>query len=404
MCKNRDDARLDILYDYNGIRETLGKEELAWRRRGLWKYKELLPIKNERNIVSLGEGGTPLIRSDRLAKKLGMSSLYFKDDIRNPTASFKDRPMTVGVSKAVELGYKACVSASSGNAAAALSAYCAYAGLKCYTFVPENASPGKLAQLVLYGAHVVRVRGLESGVDPTVQMLRESVERFGWYPCPSFGPFNPYQAEGPKTMSYEIIEDFDWSPPDWVMVPVGAGGLLGGNWKGFQELVQLGFVDSTPRLVAVQSDGCAPIVRAHEQRRGPWEIEPWAHPDSIATGLMDPKPWDGDAALQAIRKSRGLAVSVSNQEILDAQNLLAKLEGIYAEPSGVTSLAGMIKLIDQGRIDRKDRVVVEVTGSGLKEVKITEAARVEVPLIEPRIEEVERVLVQNSLGSASPRQ
>jgi threonine synthase len=392
MCKNQDDGRLDIQYDYPRIRTSLTREELGKRAKGVWKYRELLPVENESNTVTLGEGGTPLIRSDRLAKKLNMTTLYLKDDTRSPTASFKDRPMTVGVSKGVELGYKTCVSASSGNAAAALAAYCAYAGLTCYTFVPENAGLGKLAQLVLYGAHVVRVRGLESGTDPTVKMLRESVAKFGWYPCPSFGPFNPYQAEGPKTMSYEIAEDLAWSVPDWVIVPVGAGGLLGGNWKGYKDFVELGFVDSTPRLVAVQSDGCAPVIRANEQRKGPWEIEPWSHPDSIATGLMDPKPWDGDAALAAILESRGLAVSISNQEILEAQTLLAKLEGVYAEASGVASLAGLIKLIDQGKIDKKDRVVVEITGSGLKEVGVGERGGVGVPLINPDIRELGRIL------------
>jgi threonine synthase len=392
MCKNQDDARLDIQYDYSRIGTSLTREELEKRAKGVWKYRELLPVGNGRNIVTLGEGGTPLIRSDRLAKKLNMTALYLKDDTRSPTASFKDRPMTVGVSKAVELGYKTCVSASSGNAAAALAAYCAYAGLTCYTFVPENASPGKLVQLLLYGAHVVRVRGLETGTDPTVRMLRESVAKFGWYPCPSFGPFNPYQAEGPKTMSYEIVEDLAWSVPDWVIVPVGAGGLLGGNWKGYAELVELGFVHSRPHLVAVQSNGCAPVIRTHEQRKGPWEIESWSRPDSIATGLMDPKPWDGDAALTAIRDSNGLAVSVSNQEILEGQTLLVKLEGVYAEASGVASLAGLIKLIAQGKIDKKDCVVVEITGSGLKEVGIGVRGAVEVPLINPDMRELSRIL------------
>ncbi len=389
-CVNHDDGRLDIFYDYVALRDVISTEALSKRQRGVWKYKELLPVEDPKNIVSLGEGGTPFLAANRLGKKLGLDNLWLLDDTRNPTASFKDRPMTVGVSKAVELGYKTVVSASSGNAAAALSAYSAKAGLRCVTFVPEMASIGKLAQLTMYGAQVVKVRGLESGEDPTVKMLKAVCDRNNWYPCPSFGPMNPYQAEGPKTMSYEIIEGLGWEVPDWVFVPVGAGGALAGNWKGYLDFQNLGFIKSMPRMAAVQSNGCAPVIRAYEQGTDPKNIVPWEMPDSVATGLMDPYPWDGDAALVAIRNSHGAAVSVSNEEILEAQRKLAKLEGIFAEPSGVTSLAGLMKYREN--VDRADCVVVEITGSGLKDPNVATKRMPEIPLIDASIQALDRAL------------
>lgn len=386
----KDAGGLEVEYDYDSMASAISREVLKNRYGGLWKYPELLPIENQENIVSLGEVQTPLIRCKNLSRMLRIANLHVKDETKNPTASFKDRPMAVGVSKAVELGFDTVVSASSGNAAAALAAYSARAGLRCYTFVPEMASSGKIAQLNMFGAHVVRVRGLESGVDPTVTMLSLVCERFGWYPCPSFGPFNPYQAEGPKTMSYEIAEQLGWTTPDWVFTGVGSGGLLAGNWKGYKELRRLGLVEGSPRMVAVQSTGCAPLVRAFEEKMDPHRIAAWEHPDTVATGLMDPFPWDGDAALKALHESSGTAVKISDQEILDAQRTLAKKEGIFAEPSGVAALAGMMKLTNEGMIANDDVIVVEITGSGLKDLNVIGPA--ESPLIDPDIEALQKIL------------
>ena len=217
-CDNLDDGRLDLLYDYEKIKEVLSPEILSRRARGVWKYDELLPIDERRHIITLGEGGTPLIATRRLGEVLGLGNLMVLDETRNATASYKDRGMTVAVSKAVEQGQKTTVTASSGNAAAALAAYSAAAGLQCVTFVQEVTTVGKLAQLSIYGAKVIRVSGLESGEDPTVKMLRAACDRYHWYPCPSMGPLNPYQIEGPKTMSYEIIEQSEWAIPDWVFI------------------------------------------------------------------------------------------------------------------------------------------------------------------------------------------
>ena len=321
MCPKNDGGRLDILYDYEALSKRISKRTFGQRPSTVWKYFELLPVEKETNIVTLEAGGTPLIKSYNLAKKIGLKNLYLKNETVNPTGSFKDRSMTVGVSKAVEFGIQTTITASSGNAAAALAAHSARAGLRCYAFVLESASEAKLAQIRLYGAHVMRVRIIQKGKDPTVQMLKKVFENYGWYPCPSFGPFNPYQVEGPKTMSYEVVEQLNWNLPDWVMVPTGSGCLLTGIWKGFKDFRQLGFIDSTPKLVAIQPEGCAPLVRAFERNDNPFQIEPWDHPDTIAGGLADVYPWDGDTGLIALKETGGTADKVSDSEILEAQRL-----------------------------------------------------------------------------------
>jgi len=396
ICDRDDLGRLDIYYDYEAISRTLTKEALEKRRGGVWRYFELLPVSRRSSIVSLGEGGTPMIRSERLSRHLGLKNLYLKDETRNPTASFKDRSMTVGVSKAVELGVKKTCTASSGNAAAALAAYSAKAGLECYAFVLEEASIGKISQLQLYGAKVFRVRRVEEGVDPTVQLLRLVVKNYGWYPCPSFGPFNPYQVEGPKTISYEIVEQLGWRIPDWILIPTGSSCLLAGIWKGLRDYYELGWIDHLPRLAAIQSTGNAPFVRAFKEGMDPMNIEPWRNPRTVASGLMDPYPWDGDAGLIALKETDGVAEAVPDDLILEAQKLLASMEGVFAEPSGAAGLAGAMKLLEDGVIDPSDEVVVLVTGSGLKDPDIVKSMFAEPPMIGPSLEEFRRML--NRLG------
>jgi threonine synthase len=390
MCPSKDDGRLDIYYDYTTLAEKVTKKTLGGRLSGVWKYRELLPIQDKRSIVTLSEGGTPLIKAVSLAKKIGLRNLFLKDETRNPTGSFKDRSMTVGASKALEFDARVVAIASSGNAAASLAAYSAKAGLKCYAFVLESAPIAKIAQIRLYGAEVVKAKEIEKGVDPTVQMLRMVVERYGWYPCPSFGPFNPYQVEGSKSLSFEITEQLNWNTPDWVVIPVGSACLFTGVWKGFRDYRNLGLIDTIPKLAAVQATGCAPLVRAFRQGKDLFEIEPWEHPDTVAGGLADVYPWDGDAALSALKDTGGSATAVSDQAILEAQQLLASTEGIFAEPSGVTSLAGLIGLVDEGVVDADERVVVLITGSGLKDPQVVVRRIKEVPIIKPSIEEFEK--------------
>ena len=389
-CK-RCGGKLDIIYDYGAIADRVGKKELAKRPSGVWKYLEFLPIANRKNIVTLGEGGTPLLEAKNLARELKLKHLFLKDETRNPTGSFKDRPMSVGVSKALEFGAKTVVSASSGNAAIALAAYAAKTGIKCYTFVPAGAPLSKLAQLSMHGARVVRAKARGKG-DPTYRLMREAWQRFGWHPIPSAGAFNPYQPEGSKTISYEIIEQLGWEVPDWVMVPTGAGTLLSGNAKGYLEFTQLGFVKRMPRLASIQAEGCAPLVKAFKEGTPPHEIPTWPSPKTVASGLVDPYPWDADTAIPAIKRSDGAAETVSDGEILDAEKLLAKSEGIFAEPSGAAGLAGLRKLLDAGIVNRSDVVVVEVTGGGLKDVKTAMELAEELLVIEPKLERLKRFL------------
>jgi len=382
-------GKLDVIYDYESIK--LSKKELAKRPSGVWKYFELLPLDDKKNIVTLGEGGTPLIKAKNLSRELKMRNLYLKDETRNATSSFKDRPMSVGVSKAVEFGARTVVCASSGNAAIALSAYAAKAGIKCYAFVAAGAPLSKIAQLSMHGAIVVRPKAKGTG-DPTYKLMLESWRKHGWHPIPSGGAFNPYQPEGSKTISFEICEQLGWMTPDWIVVPTGAGTLMSGSAKGYLEFEQLGLVKKVPRMVAIQSEGSAPIVKAFRKGTPPYEIPTWPNPQTIAGGLIDPYPWDADTALPAIRRSKGTAEAVSDAEILEAVKSLARREGIFAEPSGAAGIAGLRKLLESGAIDRSDEVVVEVTGGGLKDVD-TALKMVEQPIpIEPELDQLKKLM------------
>jgi threonine synthase len=238
---------------------------------------------------------------------------------------------------------------------------------------------------------VVRVRNLETAEDPVVKMLKLVTAKYGWYPCPSFGPFNPYQFEGAKSIAYEIIEQLDWTSPDWAVIPIGGGGVLGANWKGFLEAELLDMVNGKPKIAGIQADGCAPVVRAFKEGQDPLSIEPWSNPRTVAGGLKDPIPWDGDAALKAMKDSGGTAEAVLDEEILEAQRLLARREGIFAEPSGAASIAGMMRLIKAGTIGADECVVVEVTGSGLKDPMTVAQMFPEPQLINPSIEEFDNL-------------
>ncbi len=387
MCKNRDLGRLDIVYNYDAIREAVKPSTLKDREPSMWRYMEFLPLPDQSKRVSLGEGWTPLLKAERLGEKLGLRNLYLKDETRNPTGSFKDRCMSVSVSMAKYFGFKRAVVASSGNAAAALAAYGARAGIEVYAFVPDFAGYGKIAQLLFYGARVFRVRWTEAE-DPTVKMMRLVAEKYGFYPSPSFGPFNPYQIEGPKTISMEIVEQLGWRVPDQVFVPTGAASLLTGVYNGFRDWNIVGWINKYPRLVAVQPEGNHPFVRAWMERADPDKIRPWEKPpETIATGLEDTYPWDGDAGLRALYNTDGYGVVVSDEEILEAMKLLASMEGIFAEPSGAAGLAGLIKALNDGKIDRDEEIVVLVTGHGLKDPDIIKKTAGDAPTINPDPEE-----------------
>jgi threonine synthase len=385
-------GRIDVFHDLERIKETLTKRELENRKGDLWKYFELMPLRKRESIITLGEGGTPLFRSTRFADHLGLSNLYIKMETLNPSGSFKDRPICVGVSRAKEDGAETVSAASSGNAAAAMSTFAARAGLRAVVFVPENAPAGKLIHLRTLGARVFRVRKVEEGVDPTTTILHAACDGLGWTPTPSFGPFNGFQFEGTKSLGYELAEQMSWNPPDWVLFPTGSGGLMAGTMKGFWEFREMGLIDKLPRPVVVQPDGCPPIVRAFNDDQDPLNITPWDSNETVAGGLADPFPWDGDAALKYLKMADGKAISVTDDAIEKHLVLLGKYEGVFAEPSGVAAMAGLEMLVQDGIIDKGDTVVVPITGSGFKDLATPDRLTPEVPVILPNLDELAAAL------------
>jgi threonine synthase len=385
-------GRIDISFDLEALKEIFTRQSVEQRKGGLWKYFELMPLKKRESIVTLGEGNTPLLRSARLGDQLKLGNLFLKIETTNPSGSFKDRPISVGVSRAYEDGAETVSAASSGNAAASMSTYAARAGMQAVVFVPEDAPAGKLIHLRTLGARIFRVKKVKDGVDPTTTLLKAACTELGWTPTPSFGPFNCFQFEGTKSLGYEIAEQMNWEPPDWILLPTGSGGLMAGTMKGLWEFQQMGLIDSLPRPVVVQPEGCAPIVRAFKMNQDPLDIKPWDSNETVAGGLADPFPWDGDAALKYLRMADGRAIAVPDNAIERQLIALGKLEGIFAEPSGVAALAGLESLVDQGVIDKSDRVVVPITGSGFKDLATPDRLTPQVVLIAPDLNQLKAAL------------
>jgi len=352
---------LEVRYDYDSLREFV--DTSLWKARpiSVWRYEELLPLGRASVKVSLGEGGTSLHRSTRLAERLGLKRLRVKDEGQNPTGSFKDRGMTVGVSKAVEIGAGRVACASTGNTSASLAAYAARAGLRSIVVIPSGkVALGKLAQSLAYGARVVQ---LEGSFDDALRVVMELARSdTGLYLLNSV---NPYRLEGQKTLAYEVWDQLGGTVPDTIIVPVGNAGNISAIWKGFRDLNQLGLISDLPRMVGVQAEGASPIARAF--KRGLNEIEPVPNPETVATAIRIGSPVSWKKALMAVRSSRGIIETVTDQEILDAQKLLASLEGIFVEPASASSIAGLKKLVESGAVNREEEIVCITTGHGLKD-------------------------------------
>ncbi len=351
---------LDIIYDYDGIREAFTKDTLRERPdRSMWRYRELLPIEENTPPTPLRVGWSPLYEEPRLADMLDLKRLWVKDDGQNPTASLKDRASAMAVAKAREAGAKVIACSSTGNAASSLAGNAAAAGLETYIFVPSRAPKGKVAQLMTFGATVISVQG---SYEETFALSKAAIEKWGWYNRNA--AINPYLSEGKKTVAFEIMEQLDWQVPDYIAISVGDGCTIAGLWKGLKDLHAIGFIDRLPRLISAQAAGCCPLNRAIETGE-PWKpMEENTLADSIAVGV----PRNAHKALAAIRESNGLTVNVSDQEIMAAQGLLGRTCGVFGEPAGVTGTAGVKKLCEQGLLGREDTVVSVVTGNGLKDV------------------------------------
>ena len=351
---------LEIVYDYEEIKDKVSREKFRERELGVWRYIEYLPVKDESKIVSLHEGGTPLYRCKNLEKELGVKELYVKNEGANPTGSFKDRGMTMGVTRANELGVNVVGCASTGNTSASLAAYSARASKKCIVLLPSgNVALGKLAQAMFYGAKVIQIGG---NFDDALLMVRKLAEEGKIYLLNSI---NPFRLEGQKTIGFEICDQLNWNVPDRVILPVGNAGNISAIWKGFKEFKETGITDALPKMTGIQAEGAKPIVDAF--KKGVKEIVPEEHPETIATAIRIGNPVNYPKALDAIYSSGGLAESVSDEEITAAQKLLARKEGIFVEPASASSIAGLIKLIEMDAIDRDEKIVCITTGNGLKD-------------------------------------
>ena len=351
---------LDIKYDYEYIKTKITKEVLGARvDNSMWRYKEFLPVTGESKVQKLRVGWSPFYEEKRLANIIGINKLYVKDDGVNPTASLKDRASAMAVVKAEEAGMSIIACSSTGNAASSLAGNAAAAGFTSYIFVPERAPKGKVAQLMMFGANVISVKG---SYEDTFRLSAEAIDRWGWYNRNA--AINPYLMEGKKTVALEIAEQLNWKMTDFVAVSVGDGCTIAGVWKGFKDLYEVGFIDKLPRLISVQAKGCCPLNRAIEQNKDWYPMEENTIADSIAVGV----PRNPDKALRAIRESNGIVVNVSDEEILSAMKLLGTTCGVFAEPAGATGTAGLKKALELKMIPEDATVVSIVTGSGLKDV------------------------------------
>jgi len=326
----------------------------------LWRYHAMLPVQSPAGVVSLGEGMTPLLRAQRLGKGLGLHHLYIKDESLNPTGSFKARGLALAIARAAELGVTRVAIPSAGNAGGATAAYAARAGLEAYVFMPRDVPRAFIVECQINGAHVELVDGLITDAGRRVAAGRDE---HGWFDLSTLK--EPYRVEGKKTMGYELAEQFDWELPQVIIYPTGGGTGLIGMWKSFDEMEALGWIDShRPRMVSVQAAGCAPIVRAFES--GATRAEPWPNAATMAAGLRVPSAVGDALMLRALRDSEGTAVAVSEEEILWGVKAIGQSEGLFVCPEGGAALAGLRRLVEQGWIDREERVVLFNTGSGLK--------------------------------------
>jgi len=380
--------RLDVIYDYEAMKGRINKSEFGNRPScSTVRYSEFLPIFDYGKVVSLGEGGTPFVKCERLGGELGLDNLYAKDETRNPTGVFKDRATALAITKAQEFSRKIVAIASTGNAAASLSAYAAKAGLRCNVFVPESTPLAKVSQSVAYGAKIIQVKG---NYDQTYDLAVEACKEFDWYNCNPAA--NPFRTEGKKTIAYEICEQSQWRPPDWVVIPVGNGCNLAGIWKGFKEYYDLGFVSEKPRIVGVQPIGSSPVVTAFNEKKDHLES---VTPKTLAGALAIGKPRNFVKAIRSLNESNGLAESITDDEILRAQSLLARTEGIFGEPGGVAGVAGLIKAVREGHIDTHDRICCVITGNGLKDPEAPLKLARKPMLIEPTIESMRTIGLNN---------
>jgi threonine synthase len=394
-----DDGILDVQYDYDLICSRMSPASLAQDHNyTIWRYKPLLPIEPDSAVPPLTVGWTPLYRADRLAAGLGLKHVWVKDDGRNPSASFKDRASSIAVVKAQEKGAEIITTSSTGNAGAALSALCASVGQPNVVFVPESAPPAKIAQLLVYGSTVMLVRGT---YDDAFALCAQAAKEFGWYNRNT--GYNPYMSEGKKTASLEICEQLtmqtqggetaplQWDAPDWIVVSVGDGCVIGGVYKGLFDLYSMGWIKKMPKILGVQAAGSAALYDAWVRGIDAMEMKP-IEAKTVADSISADLPADRIKGLRAVRASGGAYVKVTDEEILAAIPVLARGSGVFAEPAGAAAYAGLVQGIQEGRIDPEERVVILSTGSGLKDIASARKAVSEPFVVDKDLADVKRAL------------
>lgn len=358
---------LDIQYDFPRLRSAITPQQISARTAPaddtMWRYRPLLPITDDAFIPPLPVGWTPLVAAPRLGETLGIESLWVKDDGRNPTASLKDRASAMVVARAMQIGAQVVTTASTGNAAAALAGVCASVGMKAVIFVPAKAPSAKIAQLLIYGATVFLVQGT---YDQAFDLCVQAADEFGWY-CRNTG-MNPYTTEGKKTAAFEIAEQLGWQAPDVVVVSVGDGSIIGGQYKGFADLRAMGWIDKLPRLIGVQAEGSSSLARAWANNQNPAEMLP-GPADTVADSISASLPRDRVKAIRAVRETGGVYISVTDDAILAAIPELAQHTGVFAEPAAAATLAGLHKATAEGAIRPGEQVVLLCTGNGLKDIQ-----------------------------------
>jgi threonine synthase len=367
------DGVLDVQYNYDSAGEHL-KSNIGHRPFDHWRYRELLPISSDLPLPNLHVGWTPVYDVTRLAKHIGISKIFLKDDGRNPTNSFKDRASSIGVMKAIEFGFDKIACASTGNAASSLAGLSAAMGLKSYIFVPARAPEPKITQLLIFGATVLRVKGT---YEQAFDLCSEACAKFGWYNRSS--GINPFLVEGKKTSGLEIAEQMSKNLPDWVVVSVGDGCTIGGIGKGLQEMKRLGFIDRVPKLLGVQAEGAKPIYDAFKSGKDLIPSDTNTIADSIAVGT--PRNWR--RAIQQVQASIGDMITVNDEEILEAMRVTARLGAVFGEPAGVTGVAGLQKAVRTGIVKSTESALAVITGNGLKDVQSAKRATGDVIDVEP---------------------
>jgi threonine synthase len=383
---------LEADYDYDAIRANVSRQSIAAGPRSIWRYRDFLPIEGDR-VVDIGAGLTPLVRADNLAKALGLRELWLKNDSVNPSYSFKDRPVSVASSKAIELGFDTLACASTGNLACSVAAHAARAGLRACVFIPANLEQGKIICAGIYEPTLIAVDG---NYDDVNRLCSEVADQYPW----AFVNINlrPYYSEGSKTLAYEVAEQLGWRAPDHVVVPIASGSLFSKIWKGFNELDKTGLIDGVPtRMSAAQAEGCSPVHQAYLE--GATQVRP-VRPNTIAKSLAIGNPADGYYCLKIIAESGGASASANDDEIVEGIKLLARTEGIFTETAGGVTIACLKKLAETGKIRPDEVTVAYITGNGLKtqEAVVDHVTR---PIrIRPTIEAFEAAMRERELALA----